>query len=460
MDLRTLAGLCVAMGLSLWMAPMRAADVDANKMGAVGDGRRMNTVVLQRAIDKCSASGGGTVYLAPGKYLSGEIQLKSHVELRLPRGVELIGSTAYTKEYPHRAFIYAEDIEDAGISGEGTINGNSTHPEVVAQGFVVNDSKRPNVIFFKNCRNMSATGIRLIDGGSWSFRLFRCDGVEIDRVSIRCLAMGNNDGIDVDAKNVIISNCNIEAEDDAICLKSDDPKFMPENIVVTNCIIASNCNPIKFGTASYAGFRNVSISNCVIKRTSESHIWNWPHDYRGIKEGTLTGLAGIAIESADGGKIEHVNIQNITMEGIITPIFIVLNHRRGTDPIIRDIHISQVTATAEGVLPSMIVGSPTTKVSDITLRDIYVEHQGGEQPMTEPLPEALKAYPENRMFGHRNPAGGLYIRHARNIKVDNFNIRQRETDYRPAIVLDDVEDFQGSDITSTGNESDLIKTIN
>ena len=443
--------------LALRLASAGAADVDANRLGAKGDGRTMNTSALQLAIDQCSASGGGRVTLAPGRYLSGGIRLRSHVELCLPRGVELIGSTAYTRDYPDRAFIYAEGIEDAGISGNGIISGNATHHDVVAQGFVVNDSKRPNVVFFKDCRNMSATGIRIIDGGSWTFRLFRCDGVTIDRISIRCLAMGNNDGIDVDARNVIISNCNIEAEDDGICLKSDDANFMPENIVVTNCIIASNCNPIKFGTASRAGFRNVTISNCVIKRTSESNIWNWPHDYRGIKEGTLTGLAGIAIESADGGRIEHVCIQNITMEGIITPIFIVLNHRRDGNPCISDVHISHVTATAEGVLPSMIVGSPTTKVSDITLRDIFVEHQGGEQAMTEPLPEALTAYPENRMFGHRNPAGGLYVRHARNVTVENFHIRQRQTDYRPAVVLDDVEQFEARGITSTGNLSELIQ---
>ena len=79
-------------------------------------------------------------------------------------------------------------------------------------------------------------------------RLFRCDGVIVDGISIFSLSMGNNDGIDVDARNVNITNCHIECDDDGICLKSDDPNFMVENITVTNCIIASNCNPIKFGT--------------------------------------------------------------------------------------------------------------------------------------------------------------------------------------------------------------------
>ena len=62
--------------------------------------------------------------------------------------------------------------------------------------------------------------------------LFHCDGVIVDGISIFSLSMGNNDGIDVDARNVNITNCHIECDDDGICLKSDDPNFMVENITV------------------------------------------------------------------------------------------------------------------------------------------------------------------------------------------------------------------------------------
>ena len=85
----------------------------------------------------------------------------------------------------------------------------------------------------------------------------------------------NNDGIDIDGKNVVVSDCVIDCDDDAVCLKSDDDKFVVENVAITNCVIASNCNPIKFGTASRAGFKNVTISNCIIRAASESNIRNW-----------------------------------------------------------------------------------------------------------------------------------------------------------------------------------------
>ena len=449
--------LCIAVLLALFAnIATLARDVNATAFGAKADGRTVNTATLQRAIDECARTGGGQVVFGPGQYVSGQLRLRSGVTLHLQRGAELQGSVHYTKDYPNRAFIYAEGEEHVGITGEGTINGRGGHPDVKAQGFVVNDSKRPNLVFFRDCRDVRVTDVSLVEAGSWTLRLFRVDGAIIDRINLRSLDQGNNDGIDVDARNVVIANSIIEAEDDGICLKSDDKDFMPENIVVSNCIIASNCNPIKFGTASYAGFRNVNISNCAIRRTTESHIWNWAKEYRGIKEGTLTGLAGIAIESADGGVVEHVNIQNVTMEGIITPIFICLNHRNGDTGRICDIYIQNITARAEGVIPCLITGSNRRRISDIVLRDIRVEHEGGEQPMDERLGES-NGYPENRMFGHRNPAGGLYIRHAENVTIDNFKISQRQRDQRPAVVLDDVRRLTATNVTSQGNQSRLVK---
>jgi Glycosyl hydrolases family 28. len=168
-------------------------------------------------------------------------------------------------------------------------------------------------------------------------------------------------------------------------------------------------------------------------------------------------LAGIAIESADGGVVEHLTFTNITMEGIITPIFICLNQRTGNGTgVIRDIHISNITAVAEGIIPCLITGAPGSRVSEITLRDISVEHNGNEQPMKGRLPENLTGYPENRMFGKYNPAGGLYIRHADNILVENFRILQRNTDYRPPVVLDDVTDIRIRELQSKGSESSVI----
>ena len=189
----------------------------------------------------------------------------------------------------------------------------------------------------------------------------------------------------------------------------DIPGFLPENIVVTNCVIASNCNPIKLGTSSYAGFRNVAFSNIVIRPTPESNIWDWSEHYRKVAPGTCTGLAGIAVECVDGGTVENISFDNIIMEGVITPIFVCLNHRHGEKGVLRDLKFRGITAKANGIIPCLISGVPGNAVEDILLRDITVEQEGGEEPAQELLPENLDGYPDNRMYGPWNPAGGLYI---------------------------------------------------
>lgn len=56
-----------------------------------------------------------------------------------------------------------------------------------------------------------------------------------------------------------------------------------------------------------------------------------------------------------------------------------MNYHNGTSGIIRDLHFSNITAVAEGIIPTLICGTSTGRISDITLRDITVEHAGGEK---------------------------------------------------------------------------------
>ena len=60
--------------------------VDVRRYGALGDGQTNDTAAIQRAIDACAGSGGGTVYLPPGTYISGSLHLRSPVTVRLDAG--------------------------------------------------------------------------------------------------------------------------------------------------------------------------------------------------------------------------------------------------------------------------------------------------------------------------------------------------------------------------------------
>src|SRR4030042_826916 len=67
---------------------------DIRDFGAKPDGQTLCTQAIQAAIDKCSAEGGGTVYLPRGTFLSGTIFMRNRVSLRLDSGCTLLGSTS------------------------------------------------------------------------------------------------------------------------------------------------------------------------------------------------------------------------------------------------------------------------------------------------------------------------------------------------------------------------------
>lgn len=228
------------------------------------DGKTLTTVGLQKAIDDCAGQGGGTVSLPAGKYLTGTLVLKKNVTLNLEKGATILGSKNIA-DYPdkgrRKALVFAERADNISITGEGEINGNGA---AFNQG---NDApNRPTLVLLLDCNKVNVNGVKLSNSGFWTFRFVRCDGVDINKVYVEGHANWNNDGFDIESRNVTITDCVIDTDDDAICFKSEDPDYVVENITVKNCDLSSNCNFIKFGTASAGGFRNIRVSDCILHK--------------------------------------------------------------------------------------------------------------------------------------------------------------------------------------------------
>src|SRR5215472_1051928 len=242
---------------------------DVRKFGAQGDGRTKDTKALQEAMDEAGRS-GGTVYLPPGRYLSGTIRFKSHVTIFLDAGTTLIFSPDRGDFDPyeklsftppddeettdmHYALLRGQDVEHVGVVGPGQIDGNRK-----SRG-------GPKPIAFKNCRHVTVRDITIENSPNYNISLLGCDYVDISGITI---LNGYCDGIDPDCcRFVRIANCSVESWDDAIVPKASyalGQRRSTEHVTVTNCVLTSACTCFKLGTESCGDFKNITVSNCAM----------------------------------------------------------------------------------------------------------------------------------------------------------------------------------------------------
>ncbi len=99
---------------------------------------------IAKAIDACSAAGGGRVVIPRGEHLTGAIRLKSNVNLYVSEGATLKFSRD-PKDYPtvytrfegvecmnYSPLIYAFEQSNIAITGTGTLDGQADHGTLVA----------------------------------------------------------------------------------------------------------------------------------------------------------------------------------------------------------------------------------------------------------------------------------------------------------------------------------------
>ncbi|HFA49116.1 MAG TPA: glycoside hydrolase family 28 protein [Bacteroidetes bacterium] len=421
--------------------------------GAKGDSIHLETLFIQAAIDACALH-GGTVFFPEGTYRTGTVFLKNNVTLHISKGAVILGSTEL-KDYPRlspkyefygsswrdQSLIYGENLHDIAIEGEGAINGQGA-------SFIIKKNKkpfrymdRPYGLWFINCKNIRIENIHLRNSAFWMQHYLACDHVRIKGISVFNHSNKNNDMIDIDGcHDVVISDCTGDSDDDGITLKSTSGR-MNENITISNCTVSSHCNAIKLGTESSGGFKNINISNCTIK----------PSAIKTTIYGEPAGDGGIAIELVDGGIMDSVFISNIKIDGPQVPLFVRLGNRArkykdnmDMPPIgiLRNIFISDITATGANNIGSSITGLIGHPVENIVLNNIKIKYSGGgtNEDASNIVEELPGKYPEGNMFGVL-PSYGLFIRHAKNISVHNLELSFENKEERPAIFCEDVEGF-------------------
>jgi len=457
-----------------------ARDYVITDYGAKSDTTVLCTTALQQCIDRCSAEGGGRVVIPAGHYKTGTIILKSDVHLHLELGATLYGSTrlqdyrkvksAYQSLRTHTEtiqLIYADGVENVTIDGYGTIDGQGrVFPK---QSWNDEGITRPHLLRFIQSRNIVVKDITLKNSGCWMQHYLACDRLRIDGIKVTNRNNYNNDALDLDGcHDVIVTGMIADSDDDGITLKSTSPRLC-EDVTIQDCIVSSHCNAVKLGTETNGGFRNISIRNIVVKPSADQSSQFF---------GKPIGTSALSLEIVDGGTMENVSVDGMTVRGTESPIFVRLGHRgRGwkfsgssiegfvaqrvsdgnsggsanakPDSIttigrMRGLYINNVHVRDAGNYGCSITGLPGHPVEDIHVSNVSIHHCGGigksDLPGIEKALRDEKAaeYPEATMWGPL-PAKGFFVRHAKSVNFDNVEIYTTEADARPLFVKDDTK---------------------
>jgi polygalacturonase len=469
-----------------------ASTFNVRAFGATGDGKTLDSPAINKAIDAAAAVGGGTVLVPAGTYLSGSIHLKSNIHLLIDAGATILGApqamNAYDEAEPfagpayqdgghtyfHNSLIWGENLTNVFITGNGMINGGDLSRgdgrEDQRSGLVGsgrNSSPRGNpgtnfppsravntntnfgtdrlgnkAIVLKLCENVLIRDVTIFHGGHFAILVTGCDNMTIDNVTIDT----DRDGMDIDCcRNTTVSNCRVNSpNDDGICPKSTYALGRPvieENLTIVNCQVSgfeegtlldgtmkpsrSKNGRIKFGTESSGGFRNCTIANC-----------------------TFRGCKGLAIEEVDGGILENITIDNISMMDVAGyPIYITTGKRNRTPNLttnsrMKNILISNVIATGvDSQSGIQIAGLPEQPIEGLRLENIRLIFNGGgtTNDAARVPPELGTGYPEPRGV---MPAYGLFARHVKGLELANFNLSFAKADFRPAIECVDVNGLE------------------
>jgi len=437
---------------------------DVRRFGASGKREDNATASIRAAVDACATAGGGTVYVPPGQYTVGTIQLKDNVTLHLEAGATFLLSQASSDFTTRpRTMIFAENAKNISVVGKGVLDGLAQYVfvemrdrdvEILEEMEIARkagiDMRRyyrtgmqTYMFILNNCTNVLMRDVSIVNSPLWTVRMNDCDRVFVRGVYIYSdLEKGvNADGIDiVSSRNVTISDSVIVTADDAIVLKSiprgnADHANPVENVLVTNCILASSSTALMIGTETHADIRNVVFSNCVIRNSNK----------------------GFGINVQDGATVSDVLFSNLTIEtnrrhwnwwGSSEMCKFVLKKRAASSRLgtIKDIVVDNVVARVRGT--STLTGHPERPLQNIRMSGVQL-FMNPENSKDKRATDAMRlqgirglllrdvsiAWAEEESEAKWQSA--LVLRNVSDFEIDSFSGRQGlKTGDSPAVILD------------------------
>ena len=344
--------------------------------GADNTGVVLATEAIQKAIDECTAAGGGTVIIPEGIYTTGPITLKSNVRLYTEKNSFILFShdldlyeiyDEWFEGIPTKRCtspLNARDAENIAITGYGTFNGNGDwwrplkkskmapgqwkkhlkekggvvdndiwYPDsasILAQTYcldqnvpvitddslwqVVKSFLRPVMLHFVGCKNILLEGVTFENSPAWNLHPMCCENLILNNLNVRNPWYSQNgDGVDVEScKNVVICHCSFDVGDDAICMKSGKDKPGRDRGIPTENVVVDDC-VVYHG---HGGFVCGSEMSGGIKNVEVRNNLYIGTDV-GLRFKSTRGRGGVV----ENIYINGVNMVNIPNEGLLFDLF-------------------------------------------------------------------------------------------------------------------------------------------
>ena len=441
--------------------------------GARRDGSVPATEAFRQAIQAAKAAGGGTIYVPPGRYTSGPIELFSNMTLDVDAGATIAFPVAPLPFVKSRQLgietlapmplIGGHDVENVTVKGRGILttsdyeawrkaypgayeeylkarkgvistggdesgSANGPHWDHLLKALearqAVSEEEyrqaaaelRPSFICFMNARNVLVEGVRVVGAPMFVVHLLYAENATVRNVMIETYPGPHTNGIVADSSRFVrISDDYIDTGDDGIVIKSGkdgDGRRVnrpSENVTITNCTVHHAHGAVVIGSETAGSIRNVVASNITAVETE----------------------VGIRIKSrrGRGGAVEDVRFADWTMEGvgegIVVTSYYVMGGETGSreepvserTPAFRNIAISGVTI--HGAKKAVeIDGLPEMPIVGLRLTDIV---GSGKVGLTARFTDGLELH-QVRLDADGGPA--FAIENAANLEVDGVTSRK------------------------------------
>ncbi len=248
-------------------APGQPGVVNLGDFATDNTGSTLQTEALTRAL--AAVGKGGTLYVPPGRYLTGSIILKSDMTLYLAGG-SVMQSTANIADYPEQppspywsrqSFLWISFAENVRVAGRGVMMGNGAA--------LRSQQHAPTMFFMHDCRNITVEDVILTEPAGMCFHMAACSNVNVrDFKGLDNRNVLNADGITVDSsQHVRIVGAFNYCADDAACVKvcaAGAPAV--QDVVFQGGIYLTKKSALKIGTETYGDVSDVTyIDNDVVE---------------------------------------------------------------------------------------------------------------------------------------------------------------------------------------------------